>query len=409
MAKRTATSDLNDRNWDVEDEKEEAGEFSRASADVLKDRVFIKPKRRIPGDSGGGNTAFAGFGGLVFGSNKAPAPSVTNGSVVQPEKSASLSSTNISSHGKDSSPSKKVKGETTQVFKNQSQNGSSASEKSAYLQSLKKLNESVTDWIQQHVQKNPYCILTPVFKDYESHLATLVSSDDKGKSEPESVVLPSKETPAPESTILPSREKPEPESVLLPRKESEMDFSDKPPLLKSGLTTAIGQLSAAGSVTSSTAAFPGFSFAVMPASQSTSSEFMEKSAQDDEEYVPPKPEVMEVQEEGSLYSKRCKLFYQKDGSWVERGVGSLHLKSINEKTQLLIRAETSLGNILLNIMLGPSIPFKKQGKNNISFVCVPNPPINLKEPKQQPTSMLLKVKTEDEANELLDKLNELKK
>ncbi|KAK3612495.1 hypothetical protein CHS0354_024465 [Potamilus streckersoni] len=408
MAKRTATSDLNDRNWDVEDEPEEAGEFARATTDVLKERVFIKPKRRIPGDSGGGNAAFAGFGGFSFGLNKAAAPSATNGNAVQPEKTASLSSTNISSRGIDSSPNKKVKGDTIQITKNQSQNGSSASEKSAYLQSLKKLNESVTDWIQQHVQKNPYCILTPVFKDYESHLATLVSSEDKEKSESESVVMSSKETPGPESVLLPSKETPGPESVLLPRKESEMDLSDKPPLLKTGLTSAIGQLSAAGSVTSTTA-FPGFTFAVMPASQSTSSEFMAKSGQDDEEYVPPKPEVMEVQEEGSLYSMRCKLFYQKDGAWVERGVGSLHLKSINEKTQLLIRAETSLGNILLNIMLGPSIPFKKQGKNNISFVCVPNPPINHKEPKQQPTSMLLKVKTEDEANELLQKLNELKK
>ena len=41
---------------------------------------------------------------------------------------------------------------------------------------------------------------------------------------------------------------------------------------------------------------------------------------------------------------RCKLFYQKDGAWTERGVGHLHLKKIDEKTQLLVRADTNLGN-----------------------------------------------------------------
>ena len=40
---------------------------------------------------------------------------------------------------------------------------------------------------------------------------------------------------------------------------------------------------------------------------------------------------------------RCKLFYQKDGAWVERGVGYLHLKKADDKAQLLVRADTTLG------------------------------------------------------------------
>lgn len=41
---------------------------------------------------------------------------------------------------------------------------------------------------------------------------------------------------------------------------------------------------------------------------------------------------------------RCKLFYKKDNEFKEKGVGTLHLKPAgNEKTQLLVRADTNLG------------------------------------------------------------------
>lgn len=46
------------------------------------------------------------------------------------------------------------------------------------------------------------------------------------------------------------------------------------------------------------------------------------------------------------FNFRCKLFYQKDGVWTERGIGFLHLKKNDEKGQLLVRADTSLGKIL---------------------------------------------------------------
>lgn len=46
--KRTAISDLNHTNWDEEDEPEEAGTFSKASEDVIKNRVIRVAKRRNP-------------------------------------------------------------------------------------------------------------------------------------------------------------------------------------------------------------------------------------------------------------------------------------------------------------------------------------------------------------------------
>ena len=46
-------------------------------------------------------------------------------------------------------------------------------------------------------------------------------------------------------------------------------------------------------------------------------------------------------------------------------------------------------------------------KNNVSLVCIPNPPIDPKEPPK-PTQLLLKVKTEENAHELVAKLDEAK-
>ena len=42
-----------------------------------------------------------------------------------------------------------------------------------YLHQLECLNNSVSDWIAQHVKDNPLVDLTPIFRDYEMHLAAL--------------------------------------------------------------------------------------------------------------------------------------------------------------------------------------------------------------------------------------------
>jgi len=114
-------------------------------------------------------------------------------------------------------------------------------------------------------------------------------------------------------------------------------------------------------------------------------------------------------EEEAFYTVRCKLFYMKDSAWVERGVGNLHLKKFNDtKTQLLVRADTNLGNILLNIMLTESIPVKLMDATRVSILCVPNPPINERSADGKPVAMLVKVKTAEQAKELLKKMNESK-
>ena len=44
---------------------------------------------------------------------------------------------------------------------------------------------------------------------------------------------------------------------------------------------------------------------------------------------------------------RCKLFYKKEKEFVEKGLGMLHLKKVenNTKTQMVVRAETNLGKL----------------------------------------------------------------
>ncbi|XP_064482395.1 uncharacterized protein LOC135395099 [Ornithodoros turicata] len=125
----------------------------------------------------------------------------------------------------------------------------------------------------------------------------------------------------------------------------------------------------------------------------------------EEAYVPPKNEFTAVQEEGAIYSKRCKLFYKKDNVYVDRGVGTLYLKPMDGKHQLLMRADTNLGNILLNILLVPALPVSRLGNNNVALVCVPNPPIPNSE---GPTTLLLRVKTAQDADQLRETIDRLK-
>jgi len=147
---------------------------------------------------------------------------------------------------------------------------------------------------------------------------------------------------------------------------------------------------------------------------SVTSNAAEGGEADEEEYVPPKPEVSEVKEDGAVYTKRIKLYYfnEKEKKFCDRGIGNLYLKPITtsnvESTQLIIRADNNLGSILLNVKLNKLFPITKVGAKDVSYICVPNPAIPNVDAKA-PCKFLFKVKTEDDAKELLDKINELNK
>ena len=166
-----------------------------------------------------------------------------------------------------------------------------------------------------------------------------------------------------------------------------------------------------GSNQTNTSGSAGFSFGFLNKNDSKTETSTEKDDDDagDEEHSSPKKEVEPVVEEGAVYSKKCKLYYKKDDAYVERGLGNIHLKMTEEKKlQLIIRAGTSLGNILLNIIMTSTTPLERLGKNNVMLVTVPNPPLEKQdETNPAPVTFLIRVKTAEEADELKEKITNL--
>lgn len=107
-----------------------------------------------------------------------------------------------------------------------------------------------------------------------------------------------------------------------------------------------------------------------------------------------------------------KLYYynEKESKFCDRGIGNLYLKPTNDgaSTSLIIRADTKLATILMNVKLSKALPISKISAKDVSFLCVPNPAIPGVE-AAKPCKFLFKVKTEDDALELVEKLNEYKR
>lgn len=74
---------------------------------------------------------------------------------------------------------------------------------------------------------------------------------------------------------------------------------------------------------------------------------------------------------------------------------------------ILIIISLNAGNILLNVLIPPNMPCTRTGKNNVLIVCVPNPPVDEKN-TSAPVTMLIRVKTAEDADELHRVLQEQK-
>ncbi|KAM7022252.1 nuclear pore complex protein Nup50 [Passerculus sandwichensis] len=459
MAKRIAEKELTDRNWDQEDEAEEVGTFSVASEEVLKNRAIKKAKRRNVGSESESGGAFKGFKGFVLPSGKGgggfsgfgngagikPLEGLSNGSSVSgtpPFSSLKSTSETQSAFGSPMSngPSaavfaeKKVASPTANGGSSQPcSSGStlgSAPASGSYHKQLAALNCSVRDWIVKHVNSNPLCDLTPIFRDYERYLASI--EQQHGGSSDSSSENEGSKTPAPQAAPVFGSSKLQQGSTFLfnsksedtPDKKAEAASEKRDPLLGATSTVSFNfgksvdspVLGSLGSGTLSSFSFSSGNSglfgkdanqakSVTTASTSSLEAQTDSGSNDDkggeeEEEEPPKVIVNEIKEDDAFYSKKCKLFYKKDNEFKEKGVGTLHLKPAgNEKTQLLVRADTNLGNILLNVLIPPKMPCTRTGKNNVLIVCVPNPPIDEKNPAV-PVTMLIRVKTSEDADEL---------
>uniref|UniRef100_A0A2I3TFP3 Nuclear pore complex NUP2/50/61 domain-containing protein n=1 Tax=Pan troglodytes TaxID=9598 RepID=A0A2I3TFP3_PANTR len=420
MAKRNAEKELTDRNWDQEDEAEEVGTFSVASEEVLKNRAIKKAKRRNVGfesDSRGdfkgfkglvvpfGGGRFPGFGsgaggkpleGLSNGNNITSAPPFTSAKAVAEPKVAFGS---LAANGPTALVDKKVSNPKTNGDSQQPSSSGLTSGKAcvgnAYHKQLAALDCSVRDWMVKHANTNSLCDLTPIFKDYEKYLANIEqqhgnngrnseSESNKAAAETQSPSLFGSIKLQQESTFLFHGSKTED----TPDKKVEVASEKKTDPSSLGATSAsfnfgkkvdssvLGSLSSSKPVSSP--------FPTKPLEGQAEGDSGECKEENDE---PPKVVVTEVKED-AFYSKKCKLFYKKDS------IGTLHLKPT-----LLVRADTNLGNILLNVLIPPNMPCTRTGKNNVLIVCVPNPPIDEKN-ATMPVTMLIRVKTSEDADEL---------
>uniref|UniRef100_A0A8C7ZM42 Nuclear pore complex protein Nup50 n=1 Tax=Oryzias sinensis TaxID=183150 RepID=A0A8C7ZM42_9TELE len=420
MAKRIADKELTDRNWDQEEEGEEAdvgGAFKGFRGFAFSASASTKPT--APGF--GNEEGFKGYGGTTNGS----APPFRGFSAL-PASSAVAS---VTFNGGSSSSKLPADSSPSQANGSAPSAAPPCSRSREYSRQLAALNRSVRDWISKHVDDNPLCDLNPIFRDYERHLASIERKFGGGREN-------SEETPAPNPPPSSGGATAPPSAALF--SFSRDSSADRRPTGASadpapaGITFNFGQ-KVDGSVLNSLGSKPlGPAFSFTPSSSSASSSQTplfgaasssaplpfggtktEETPPTDEtgeaeSEEPPKPEVKEVKEDDAFYSKKCKLFYKKDSEFKEKGVGTLHLKRTGEgKTQMIIRADTNLGNILLNVMVHVSMPCTRVGKNNVMVVSVPNPPVDEKNPGA-PVPLLIRVKTAEDADELHKTLEEKK-
>lgn len=424
--KRSAGTELNHDNWNEDHESEDAGEFKKASDDILQKRVKKVAKRRIGTDSDDKTPAsnpFGAFGG--FGS------------------ATSAASTPFSFLSKlpQTATTNKTNGE---VKTSSDINKTDKADNTEYFSKVKSLNTAFIDWIKLNIDENKgLCDLTPIFKDYEKYIKECKELKDK-KTTPASVVSKPEEKEAlktftfgkPASTNSTASFLSAPDST--PSIFSSIPKSDTISPVKPSIAAAESKpfsfgIAPSNSITSNlSAAAPSFSFGLQKTStaitstpaplfgnltstpsvpfsfsnvgQNTTTASTENKANEEEENEePPKNEFVQVVEEDSIYSKRCKVFVKSGADYADRGIGTLFLKKVEDKVQLIVRADTNLGNILLNIIICDGLPTSRLGKNNVMIVCLPTP-----ESKPPPIPVLVRVKTAVEADELLATLEKYK-
>jgi len=335
---------------------------------------------------------------------------------------------------------------------------------SEFYAELKSLNQSVIGWMEENFEENPHVNFSPVFDDYKNHFKdlqekhgiTATSGGSAGSNQdavdaptvghgagfngsaPVSVISktltntasdkPSTGTPfrfgltnsassspAPAAATPASQPHQEPKSFsfgLQPKDTSTANFGfpqstaakEQAPTLSTSSSTPSFSFGTAGSSSAP------FSFGFKPPEKTAEAQEKDTNDGEEDEYVPPKPERVEQVEEGAFHSVRCKLFYKKEGTFVEKGVGMLFLKPLDggHKIQLLIRADNATGKILLNVGLNSSIPCSKSGKNNLTMICMANPPLDPKAPSDEPAVLLLRVKTSEDADKLLEEIDKAK-
>lgn len=299
-----------------------------------------------------------------------------------------------------------------------------------YYAKLKGLNQSVCKWIKKHVDSNPLLNLTPIFKDYEKYLAEIEAAHKDEEKEPQPLqsikkITESKTISTSKETTVTSKSS----DLKTPEKKTnavKSIFSSSVASTKSTEETTEPKQSFMFGSTLSSPSLPSssFSFGKPTTSPSTSAGFsfggdtskpftfanvsnpVSKEDKEEESDEPPNVEFTPVVEKDFIYSTRCKVFVKHNDVFGDRGVGTLYLKTVpnSSKTQVFVRADTNLGNLLCNFILAESIPMQRMGKKDVMLVCIPT-----QDSVPPPVPVLFRVKSPEEADDLLKILEKHKK
>lgn len=396
MSKRRPDVQLTKDNYDQEsgEEVEPSSEPQIASEEVLKNRPMMKAKRRLADDGAssalfsgfktfsGASNSFGGFNTGTFTSSSTSnfgtsfaIPSFTENksppitTIVQGNSDNNGGSDNNNGHMESESDQEKaMKADSTKDIR--------------FTANLTKLNNTFYDHIKKYMDSELLYDFTVVCSEYVHQCKRL----KENKSEP------SIEMPKPDSSqgdtdgLFKFGEKTSelanatfklPQSTFSfgqtsvafggsPQKKPQFNFgTSNPNLFGNNIATST----------------PLSSKFAAPTIASTTTEENSSEAGPDEEDAPPKVVSVQHSESDAVYTIKCKLFYQKEDKFVQKGLGYLYIISKGDsKPQLLIRSDTPTGNILLNIALVSSLPVKtapgKDGKiNGVMLTCIPNPEI----------------------------------
>ncbi|KAF5282206.1 hypothetical protein FQR65_LT02903 [Abscondita terminalis] len=323
--KRTATSELNHLNWQDEDEREDAGSFTKAPEEIVKNRVIKIAKRRNPigglasTDEEKKNTfaKFIGFDKPTSSSSSATfsfLSNLTNKTEEQP-KSNGLNDTTINTT-KSNTSTKTVKEADLEK----------SGKPKEYYAKIKGLNQSVSKWIQTHVDKNPFLNLSPIFRDYEKYLEDIESlqvfNEHNKVREIKSVTM----------TTLKATEETTPSKSMFSfsKSKDEVVPEQKPQFTFGSNNSSLNKFVFDKTETNTT----GFSFGTSTAPKqftfsnvSTPEKNTEVNKDEEDEDPPPKVEFTPIVEEGSVYTIRCKVFVKKNDSLV---IGELEIYFLSQ-------------------------------------------------------------------------------
>uniref|UniRef100_A0A1I7X7C2 RanBD1 domain-containing protein n=1 Tax=Heterorhabditis bacteriophora TaxID=37862 RepID=A0A1I7X7C2_HETBA len=136
-----------------------------------------------------------------------------------------------------------------------------------------------------------------------------------------------------------------------------------------------------------------FSFGVLPTSSTE-----EKKSGDDEdaEYVPPKPEIIENEEPGAIFTSKCSVFKMVNKQYTKLGVGMFYLKDNDGKRSVLVRAATAIGSVWINALVACSMKVAKADDKGIRISCPTS--------SSEISTYLIRFPSGKEAQEALDKI-----